>query len=301
MVHTAAVSKEITGAETAELFLAHVFRHHGLPVSIVSDRDPRFTSAFWKALFERLGTSLRMSTADHPQSDGQTERANRVVEDILRSHCTRHPRDWSTMLPFVDFAINNSVHASTGHTPFYLNGLRHPRVPSTLFGDDTIFEGGEAHATNVVDVPETVTDSLALDAAAVKQLTAKERAQRRAALKAAQASHDFVTTRAAVITNVRYLLAEAQDRQKYYADQHSRANKNIFKVSDKVLLSTKNIFKDKVEGDKPKKLLPRYIGPFTVLDRVGELDYKLDIPRRMQLHSTFYVGVLKKYEDTDLI
>ncbi|KAF1323424.1 Pol protein, partial [Globisporangium splendens] len=111
MVHVAPVRKHVTAQETACLFLEHVFRYHGLPESIVSDRDPRFTAAFWRELFRLLGTDLAMSTADHPETDGQTERVNRVVEDILRS----------------------IAHASTAVTPFYFNSLRHPRVPATLF------------------------------------------------------------------------------------------------------------------------------------------------------------------------
>ncbi|KAF1318872.1 Pol protein, partial [Globisporangium splendens] len=133
MVHVAPVRKHVTAQETACLFLEHVFRYHGLPESIVSDRDPRFTAAFWRELFRLLGTDLALSTADHPETDGQTERVNRVVEDILRSIAVDHPRDWSRWLPYAEFAINSSEHASTAVTPFYFNSLRHPRVPATLF------------------------------------------------------------------------------------------------------------------------------------------------------------------------
>ncbi|POM58704.1 Pol protein [Phytophthora palmivora] len=75
-----------------------------------------------------------MSTADHPRTDGQTERVNRVLEDTLRSICAEAPRSWSDQLPMVEFALNNAVHASTGFTPFYLRGIRHPYVPLTLRG-----------------------------------------------------------------------------------------------------------------------------------------------------------------------
>ncbi|POM77952.1 RNA-directed DNA polymerase [Phytophthora palmivora] len=81
MVHLAPVRNKVTGKQTAQLFLDRVFRYHGLPEAIVSDRDPLFTGAFWDTLFQLLGTKLTMSTADHPQTDGQTERVNRVLED----------------------------------------------------------------------------------------------------------------------------------------------------------------------------------------------------------------------------
>ncbi|KAF1321579.1 Pol protein, partial [Globisporangium splendens] len=147
MVHVAPVRKHVTAQETVCLFLEHVFRYHGLPESIVSDRDPRFTAAFWRELFRLLGTDLALSTADHPETDGQTERVNRVVEDILRSIAVDHPRDWSRWLPYAEFAINSSEHASTAVTPFYFNSLRHLRVPATLFeGVERSAVGGQLAA-----------------------------------------------------------------------------------------------------------------------------------------------------------
>jgi len=86
----------------------------------VSDRDPRFTSNFWKALCKRLGTNLNMSTSHHPQTDGQTECANRTIEDMLRAYVAPHQSDWDEHLITAEFAYNNSVQASTGFTPFYL-------------------------------------------------------------------------------------------------------------------------------------------------------------------------------------
>ncbi|GMF36768.1 unnamed protein product [Phytophthora fragariaefolia] len=131
MLHLAPVAASITAKQTAAIFVDVVYRHHGLPSSIVSDRDPRFTSAFWRELFQLLGTRLCMSTASHPETDGQTERANRVVEDVLRSFATSF-KSWSSFLPLVEFALNNAVHASTGLSPFFVNFGRHPRVPELL-------------------------------------------------------------------------------------------------------------------------------------------------------------------------
>ncbi|POM70560.1 LOW QUALITY PROTEIN: Pol protein [Phytophthora palmivora] len=127
IVHVAPVRGKVAGKQAAQLFLDSVFRYHGLPETIVSDRDPRFIGEFWDTLFQLLGTKLTMSSADHPQTDGQTERVNCVLEDTLRNICAEAPRSWSDQLPMVEFALNNAVHASTGFTPFYLNGLRQPR------------------------------------------------------------------------------------------------------------------------------------------------------------------------------
>ncbi|POM70492.1 Pol protein, partial [Phytophthora palmivora] len=108
--------------------------------------DKGNTRGVWDTLFQLLGTESAMSAADHPRTDGQTERVNRVLIDTLRSICAEAPRSWSDQLPMVEFALNNAVHASTGFTPFYLNGLRHPQVPLTLRGGTgaSIVSGGEA-------------------------------------------------------------------------------------------------------------------------------------------------------------
>ncbi|KAG2793948.1 hypothetical protein PC112_g23237 [Phytophthora cactorum] len=141
MVHLAAVPAEVTAVQTARLFVDMVFKHHGMPLDIVSDRDPRFTARFWQEGFTLLGTQLSMSTADHPQTDGQTERVIGVLGDLLKSYA-HWPQQWSDCLPMAEFAINNSVHTSTGHTPFYVNAMRHPRLPSMLETVASSFSGG---------------------------------------------------------------------------------------------------------------------------------------------------------------
>uniref|UniRef100_H3G619 Integrase catalytic domain-containing protein n=2 Tax=Phytophthora ramorum TaxID=164328 RepID=H3G619_PHYRM len=83
------------------LFVDMVFRHHGMPLDIVSDRDPRFTARFWQEVFTLLGTQLSMSTADHPQTDGQTERVNRVLVDTVKSYAHSF-HQWSDCLPMAE-------------------------------------------------------------------------------------------------------------------------------------------------------------------------------------------------------
>ncbi|POM71573.1 Reverse transcriptase [Phytophthora palmivora] len=115
MVHLAAVSAQVTSKQTARLFVDMVFKHHGMPSDFVSDRDPRFMARFWQEVFTLLGTQFSMSTADHPQTDGQVERVNRVLVDMLKSYAHSF-HNWSDCLPMAEFAINSSVHASTWHT-----------------------------------------------------------------------------------------------------------------------------------------------------------------------------------------
>ena len=95
-----------------------------------------------------------MSTTAHPESDGQTERVNRVLVGILRSYASNLYKNWSQFLPMAEFAINNSVHVSHGHTPFYVNNLRHPRVPSTLNGGNSKITRGGYQNNSDISLPQ---------------------------------------------------------------------------------------------------------------------------------------------------
>ena len=132
MVHFTPCTKEITAPEYAKILIDTVLRLHGVPEIIISDRDPRFTSIMWKEFFKILGTNLRYSTAFHPQTDGQSEVTIRVLENFLRPYVERHPEKWTDVLPLMEFAANNSVNASTGFSPFYLNFGIHPISPLSM-------------------------------------------------------------------------------------------------------------------------------------------------------------------------
>ncbi|KAL0551253.1 hypothetical protein IC582_010339 [Cucumis melo] len=107
-----------TASKWAQLYMSEIVRLHGVPVSIVFDRDARFTSKFWKGLQTAMGTRLDFSTAFHPQTDGQTERLNQVLEDMLRACALEFPGSWDSHLHLMEFAYNNSYQATIGMTPF---------------------------------------------------------------------------------------------------------------------------------------------------------------------------------------
>ncbi|KAF1319500.1 Pol protein, partial [Globisporangium splendens] len=218
MVHLTPVSDKISAEMTAKVFVDVVFRLHGLSSEIVSDRDTRFTSRFWRTLLGILDTKLSMSTAAHPETDGQTERVNRVLEDVLRSYATSFG-EWSEFLPLAEFALNNSTHVSTGHTPFYANYGLHPRVPASLVGEVSTLSGGGTMAKEPQSDLNAVTE-LKANFDSMKPLddmTSREEQQ----------VDDFIVRRQAVVRFVRDAIAKAQDLQKEQADKSGRKNKQV--------------------------------------------------------------------------
>jgi hypothetical protein len=127
MAHFIPTVKEVTAEDVATLFLKHILPQHGLPEEIVSDRDTRFVSKFWTRFLQLLDIQKNMSTAYHPRTDGQTERVNQTLEQYLRVYCNYQQNDWQELLHLAQFSYNNSVHASTGQSPFYANYGYHPR------------------------------------------------------------------------------------------------------------------------------------------------------------------------------
>ncbi|KAL4013020.1 hypothetical protein IC575_025172 [Cucumis melo] len=107
-----------TASKWGQLYMTEIVRLHGVPVSIISDRDACFTSKFWKGLQLALGTRLDFSTAFHPQTDGQTERLNQVLEDMLRACVLEFSGSWDSHLHLMEFAYNNSYQATIGMAPF---------------------------------------------------------------------------------------------------------------------------------------------------------------------------------------
>ena len=116
--HFLPINERFSMDKLVHMYLKEIVVRHGVPVSIVSDRDPRFNSRFWRQFQERLGTQLKMSTAYHPQTDGQSERTIQTIEDMLRVCALDFKGNWDEHLPLVEFSYNNSYHASIGMPPY---------------------------------------------------------------------------------------------------------------------------------------------------------------------------------------
>ncbi|GKA43031.1 putative nucleotidyltransferase, ribonuclease H [Tanacetum coccineum] len=221
--HFLPIRKDYPVSKIAEMFQQEIIRLHGTPSAIVSDRDPRFTSRFWKGLQKAWGTRLKFSTAFHPETD----------------------RNWDDYICLVEFAYNNSWHASIKCAPFEMLYGRKCRAPICW---DQVGE-------RILEGPEMI------------EVTNEKVAVAREKLK------------------------EAQTRQKSYADRHRRALE--FQPGEHVFLKvspTRGVRRFGIKG----KLSPRFIGPFEILDRVGEVSYRLALPPQLShVHNVFHVSLLR--------
>jgi len=143
----------------ADLFFRETVHLHGIPKSIVSDRDVKFLSYLWKTLWEKLGTKLLFSTTCHPQTDGQTEIVNRTLSQLLRAIIQKNLKSWEECLPFVEFAYNRTVHSTTGFSPFEIVYGFNPLTPMDLIPlpfEEKVSLDGEKKAKMVRQLHEGV-------------------------------------------------------------------------------------------------------------------------------------------------
>jgi hypothetical protein len=233
---------------TAQLFLYNWVRTFGIPKTIVSDRDVQFTSIFWTELFKSYGTQLKFSSAYHPQTDGQTERTNRTLQEVLRSYVYDDQDTWDDHVWHAEVALNTSPQVSTGEAPHTL-----------LFGSP-------------MNIPITMLNHEVSRAPVVNE-TVKSQEKR--------------------IALVRQHLIKSQEKQKKYADMHRRDLS--FNVDDYVWVSTGNLRKS---NDNSSKLKHRYAGPYKVLEKIGTVTYKLQIPEAQlsrKVHPVYHVSKLRKF------
>ena len=126
--HFIETTTTVTAAGAAELFLRHVWKLHGLPWKVISDRGTQFIAEFTKELYRLLGIQGTPSTSYYLQTDGQTERVNQELEQYIRVFVSERQDNWRGLLPLAEFAYNNHIHSATQHTPFLLDTRRHPRM-----------------------------------------------------------------------------------------------------------------------------------------------------------------------------
>jgi len=230
----------------AKIYFQQVVRLHGVPKSIVSDRGPQFTARFWECLHQNLGTHLIRSSAYHPQTSGQTERVNQILEDMLRACLISCKGSWEDWLPLAEFSYNNSYQESIKMAPFEALYGRKCRTPLNWV------EPGERRFYGI----------------------------------------DFVKEAEEQVRTIQKNMTAAQARQKSYADKRRKPIE--FEVGDHVYLKVSPMKGVKRFGIK-RKLEPRYVGPYRIIEKSGRVAYKLDLPREMgAIFPVFHVSQLKK-------
>ncbi|KAK1413191.1 hypothetical protein QVD17_34962 [Tagetes erecta] len=244
--HFIPIREAYSSERMAKEYINEVMSRHGVPVSIVSDRDTRFTSRFWRKFQHEMGTKLLISTAYHPQTDGQSERTIQTLEDMLRACIIDFGGSWDKYLPLAEFSYNNSYHSSIKMPPFEMLYGRKCRTP-VCWG-----EVGQREFENK-EVVEATNEK---------------------------------------IDQIRAHLKVAQDRQKSYADKRRRPIE--FQEGDYVMLKV-SPWKGVIRFRKRGKLSPRFIGPFKIIARVGQVAYRLELPEELNgIHNTFHVSYLRK-------
>jgi hypothetical protein len=256
MVQVALCSDDVTAEGAAQLVFNSWVMHYGLPAVIISDRDPRFTGRFWRALWALLDTQLHMSTAGHPQTDGKAENRQRTAGTMLRHYVDFEQSDWDEKLVRATFAMNHTRSVSTGLTPFEVMFRRAPRLPL-----DAALEPLRAHDSAADLVP---------------------------------AATNFVQRHAYLWAAARDNLLKAQADQKRHADQHRRDER--YSVGDEVLLSTRDLQLAADAGAKrAAKLTARFVGPFAVTRVINDNAYELELPPQLRIHPVQNVSKLRRY------
>ncbi|GMF29025.1 unnamed protein product [Phytophthora fragariaefolia] len=247
--HFVPTTKKVTAEGVARLFIDHIWKLHGMPTSIVSDRDRKFVSAFWQHVFKSIETKLCMTVAHRAQGDGQTERMNRTLEEYLRCFVSPLQDDGDIHLANAEFAVNSTVNSSTKLAPFEADLGYIPLNPLQL---------------------------------AAKQLQNVPKSRRGA---------DFHELQASILLRRREALAQAQERMRDVYD-HNRAEQ-VFEVGDRVYLSTQFLDRRHTGLLNSTKFGPKWVGPYTVMRKIHNHAYELNIQAGNKLHPVFNTGPLK--------
>jgi hypothetical protein len=299
--------KDATSIDVAKTLRREVIRLHGIPGGVVSDRDPKLLSNFMQDLFLQLGVKHARSTAFHPQTDGQTERLNRVVQEMLRNYVSPMHDDWDEHLDLVEFAYNNAYHESIKTTPFRLTYGYDPKNPMSNLLLRTDVDGKTVqlssfntgtHLYSFRSTPEHSVNVPQCQGALKYYQTPDGTAYLRAILAEdvpeCPAARKFTSYMQQQLQHARRCLDAAKQRQRAHAQK--RMTEQAYKVDDYVWLSTTNM-RSRLHGTP--KFLPRFVGPFKVIKVINDTTYMLDIgDTRTKVHNVFHSSLLKRCKGT---
>lgn len=244
--HFLCLSHPYITLSVAQLFLSQVYKLHGMPSVIISDRDRIFTRSLWQELFRLTDTTLNMSSAYHPQTEGQTERLNQCLETYLRCMVHSCPQKWAQWIPLAEYWYNTTYHSAHGHTP-----------SEALYG-----------------YPPEHFGITAFDACQVPDL------------------EEWMTSRNTMLQHIQQNLTRAQQRMKHHADKNRQ--ERTFQVGDWVYVKLQPHIQQSVTRRTNQKLSYKYFGPYLILQAVGKVAYKLQLPASSQIHPVLHVSQLKK-------
>ena len=256
MAHFLPCKKSIDGPGVAALFVDRIWSIHGLPKSVVTDRGTQFLNAFNKALTKMLGTRHAVSSAYHPETDGQTERVNRVLNEMLRHYTIARYDDWDLQLPLCAFAHNNARSSATGMSPFFICFGKNPLTPMSAV----------IQAANQAWEQEPHLNQEWLNAD-------KFIADKRSIVKLAQDAIEAA-------------------RRRMLRQEDSKRKAVVFTEGDQVSLRTKHLGVNTLPS---RKLFPLWLGPFTVSKVINPAAFQLELPMSWKCHNVFHTSLLKRY------
>jgi hypothetical protein len=284
------------------LFIRTVYCHHGMPASLVSDRDTRFTSAFWASLCEQLGVKRQLSTANHPQTDGQTERVNRILEEYLRAYVGSRQDNWAQLLPLAEFAYNSSVQQSTGLAPFQMVYGHIPASPADIQAEAIRRQAAAARPAaadaSAVELDQQQQQQQAAGAQPLEhqQQQQRQRHKPRGPSGGNRAAEELVEQLQANWALAKQHIQQAQQRQAAHANR--RRSDVEFKAGDQVLLNIAHI-RDSSSIHGSVKLHKKWLGPFTVICMRGPNAAELQLPDTMrQIHPVINVSMLRHHRQS---
>ncbi|GJZ21906.1 putative reverse transcriptase domain-containing protein [Tanacetum coccineum] len=268
-----AIREDYSTETLAKIYINEIFGQHGVPMSIISDRDGRFTSRCWQSVQKALGMRLDMSTPYHPQTDSQSERTIQTLEDMLRACVIDFGGSWDVHLPLVEFSYNNSYHSSIRCAPF--EALYGRKCRSLVLWAE-IGENAAESVRDAIGCGYCLASSSGWTKSLV--LWAEIRESSLTELELVQETIDKVVL-------VKEKPKMERDRQKSYVDYRRKPLE--FEVGDRVLLKVMP-WKGLVHFRKKGKLALRYVGPFEILERIGRVAYRLRIHEELNsVHDTF--------------
>ena len=169
------LSETITAPELAYIVIKSIMSDFGVPDKFITDRDKLFTAKFWQTLWSRLGTKLNLSTAGHPQTDGQTERLNQMIEQYLRMYVNEEQNDWVEYLPMAQFAHNSAKSSTTGFSPFFANYGYEPTMGEPVPEPISLSEDARIKAERIAKIHEQMRQNIDLAADRMKVQADKKR------------------------------------------------------------------------------------------------------------------------------